>query len=135
LLAVGLVGAAVPAIAGELDNDPDNNRLNVRMSLRCHSDHSATLRWTSIAPREAVSMTAFWYDMTSDPNLDNPRPASKSAQVAAVHRSGGSASGSFRIKRSSNGHRILIFVDAWSASGGRGQQVYGLGRNIDTVGC
>jgi len=138
LTTVALVGVAVPtAFAGELDNDPDNNRLKVRMSLRCNSDKSVTLKWRSLAPKQAVSMTARWYDLTDDDELQNATPAGKADQVAAVKRRGDRASGSFRIPRvpNRNGHRIAIFIDAWSEPGGGGSQVFGLGRNIDTIHC
>jgi hypothetical protein len=136
LVTIGLVGAAIPsALAGELDNDRANNRLRVRMSLQCNSDHSVTLKWHSFAPRRAASMTAQWYDMTADPNFDHPTPSSKADQVAAVKRRGDRASGSFRIRGVPNRHKIAIFVDAWSLRGGQGDQVFGLGRNIDTIRC
>jgi hypothetical protein len=136
LATVGVLGVVVPtAIAGELDDDPLNNRLQVRMSLHCNGDKSVALNWRSIAPKEALSMTAKWYDMTADPDLRTPTPASQAAQVAAVTRGHGTARGRFAIRGVPSGHKIALFIDAWSEAGGHGDQVYGIGRNIDTVHC
>jgi hypothetical protein len=136
LVAVSVVGVAVPwAMAGELDNDTVNNRLQVRTTLSCERN-TAVLNWTSIVPAATVSMTAKWYDITADPNFNSPKPISRIAQLAAVHvdtEVGDRANGSFKLTGVQSGHRVAIFVDAWSEAGGSGQQIGGLGRNIDTV--
>jgi hypothetical protein len=136
LVTVGLMGAAVPAaLAGELDHDRDNNKLNVRMSLHCNSDRSVTLNWHSLSPRVAVSMTAKWYDLTADPDLRVATPSAAADQAAAVSRRNGKASGRFVIRHVPRGHKIALFVDALDGRNGEGNQVFGLGRNIDTVRC
>jgi hypothetical protein len=133
VVALAAVGVGVTtALAGELDNDPVNNRLATKTSLVCNSDGSVTLRWTSIAPAEAASMTAMWYDATADPDLRSPKPAKIADRVAAVRRTGGRASGAFRLTGVPDGHLVALFVDAWSQANGKGTQVYGLGRNLDT---
>jgi hypothetical protein len=132
--ALAVVGAGVTtALAGELDNDPVNNRLGTKTSLVCNTDGSVTLKWTSTAPAEAASMTAMWYDATADPDLRSPKPAKLADRVAAVRRTGSRASGSFRLTGVPDGHRVALFVDAWSQPNGKGTQVSGLGRNLDTV--
>ena len=125
LVAVGMVGAALPALAGELDHDKDNNRLQTRMSFHCNSNHTVRLSWHSIWPKVAVSMTASWYDGTTDPDLRSPHPG-------RVHRDGNRASGTFTIPAGHNRHTIFLFVDSLDATG---NQVFGLGRNIDTIRC
>jgi hypothetical protein len=122
---IGLVGAALPAVAGELDHDKDNNRLQVRMSFHCNSNHTVRLNWHAIWPKEAVSMTAKWYDGTRDPDLKSPRRAS-------VHHDGNRASGTITIPAGRNRHRIWLFVDALDKTG---NQVFGIGRNVDTIHC
>jgi hypothetical protein len=125
LVAVGVMGAAIPAMAGELDHDKDNNRLQTRMSFHCNSNHTVKLSWHSIWPKVAVKMTASWYDGTTDPDLNKPHRGT-------VHRDGGKATGTFTIPAGHNKHRIFLFVDALDATG---NQVFGLGRNIDTIHC
>jgi hypothetical protein len=128
------VGVGVTtALAGELDNDPVNNQLATKTSLVCNSDGSVTLRWTSIAPAEAASMTAMWYDATADPDLRSPTPAKIADRVAAVRRTGGRASGAFRLNSVPDGHLVALFVAGWSQANGKGTQVSGLGRNLDTI--
>jgi hypothetical protein len=62
-------------------------------------------------------------------------PASKAEQVSAVTRRFRKAKGTFTLTGVQNGQTIALFVDAWSEAGGNGDQVFGLGRNIDTVRC
>ena len=126
LVALGLVGAAVPAFAGEMDHDRSNNRLQVRMSFHCNSNGTVRLSWHSIWPNEAKRMTAKWYDSTIDPDLNHPRSAGR------IHHSGHRASGAVTIPAGRNRHHIFLFVDALDSSG---NQVFGLGRNADIIHC
>jgi hypothetical protein len=135
-VAVGLVAMTVPAaLAGELDNDPLNNKLKVKMTLTCQSHTKVRLDWTAVSPTVAFSMTAKWYDVKTDAGLAHPTPATQAAQYAAVVRSGDKAKGTFTITGHRDGHRIALFVDALDGPGGSGRQVYGLGRNIDKIDC
>jgi hypothetical protein len=135
----GLLAVAVPtALAGELDNDPDNNPLRVRMLLSCNGDSTVTLKWNSRSPREARKMSARWHVQTVDPNTGHTSegpatPANVADQIAAVKRRGSRASGRFELGGMPNGTRILIAVDALKADGNQIRR--GIGRNIDTVNC
>jgi hypothetical protein len=126
LAAVGLAAAALPAVAGELDHDRDNNRLQTRMSFHCNSNHTVRLSWHSISPKAAARMTAGWVDGTTNPDL-------LALKFGSVHRSGGRASGSFTIPAGHNGHQIWLFVDALDRNGN--QITNGIGRNFDTIHC
>jgi len=132
LVAAGLVATALPALAGEMDHDPANNRLQVRMSLRCNRNGTVQLSWHSIWPRHAASMTAKWYDSTVDGDLQFPTPSDEAGQKRSVHRQGSRASGDLRIPAGLNKHRIVLFVDALDSTD---NQTFGLGRNADTIHC
>jgi hypothetical protein len=103
------------------------------MTLTCESHTSVKLQWTALSPKVAVSMTAKWYDVTTDPGLNVATPATRAAQYAAVVRQGGKAKGTFTINGHRKGHRIALFVDALDGYAGAGNQIFGLGRNIDTI--
>ncbi len=126
LVALGLVGAAVPAFAGELDHDKWNNRLQVRMSFHCDSDGSVKLSWHSIWPSQATHMTAVWYDSTVDSDLNQAHSAGR------IHKDGRTASGSTTIPAGHNRHHIWLFVDALDDTN---NQVFGIGRNADVIHC
>jgi hypothetical protein len=97
------------------------------MSFHCNSDHTVRLDWHSISPRQAVRMTADWYDAATDPDLTSPTSA------GPVHRSGGRASGSTTIPAGRNGHDIWLFVEALDEDGN--QTSAGLGRTDRTIHC
>jgi hypothetical protein len=134
LVTLGLVAAGAPAaLAGELDHDPVENGLNVRMLLRCNGDGTVTLKWHSKVPKGAGSMGVSWFDFTADP--ERPTPSTRADQVAAARVRGNRADGKFLLTSVPNGHRILVAVDAYSKPGGRGKHLDVLGHNLDTIRC
>ncbi len=128
-----LAAAAPPAAAGDLDNDPRNNGLQVRMSLTCNSDRSVTLTWRSRYPRGADTVRARWFNVTTDPEHRSETPATHAAQVAAVSRRGDTAFGTFTIRNARIGDLIAVFVDGTAGAGDDLVHVDGIGRNLDRV--
>jgi hypothetical protein len=127
LVAVGLLGGALPAFAGELGNDDSgNNRLKVRMSLHCNSTGSVRVSWHSIWPKAATHMSVQWFDATTDPDLAHP------ASGGRADHNGDRASGAFTIPAGHNRHRMWLFVDALDKNG---NQVFGIGRVTTVIHC